>query len=279
MNIKWIAWTILSISLLSFRTQAQDRLFTYTYQSGVLNQGQREIEVWNTFNFQRVNFYRAYKHKIEFEVGLGKNLQTAFYLNLAGKAYYDTTSSGIINSGTEISFSNEWKYKILDPVADPIGLAIYGELGLSADEFSLEWKLILDKKIGKTTHAFNVVAEPEWVVIAKETMTTSEFGLTMELDYGFSYAISHNLNLGLELRNHNIFHPKDEHSTNSKYELESSALFGGPVISYSQGNFWINLTVLPQLTALYHYNDHKPMGKILDEHEKLETRLIFSYVF
>ena len=28
--------------------QAQDRLFTYTYQSSVLNKGQRELESWNT---------------------------------------------------------------------------------------------------------------------------------------------------------------------------------------------------------------------------------------
>jgi hypothetical protein len=26
----------------------QDRLFTYTYQSTVLNKGQKEIEIWNT---------------------------------------------------------------------------------------------------------------------------------------------------------------------------------------------------------------------------------------
>jgi len=277
MNIKWIAGIILVMTLLSIKTDAQDRLFSYTYQSGVLNQGQREIEIWNTFNFQRVDFYRSYKHKIEFEVGLGKNLQTAFYLNLASKSFYDSLSEEIVNSGTEISFSNEWKYKLFDAVADPIGLALYGELGLSTNELAMEWKLILDKRIGRTTHAFNVVAEPEWAMVVKDAKVKTGFELTLEFDYGFSYEITNNLNLGFELRNHNIFHPKAEND--KKTELESSALFGGPTLSYSKGSFWINLTVLPQLTALYHYKDYKPQGKILDEHEKLETRLIFSYVF
>ena len=64
---------------------AQDRLFTYTYQSGVLNSGQREIEVWNTFRTGRTDYFARLDNRTEFEIGLGKNLQTAFYLNLTSK--------------------------------------------------------------------------------------------------------------------------------------------------------------------------------------------------
>ena len=64
---------------------AQDRLFTYTYQSTVLNKGQRELEVWNTLRTGRQDYYARFDNRTEFEIGLGKNLQTAFYLNLTAK--------------------------------------------------------------------------------------------------------------------------------------------------------------------------------------------------
>ncbi len=66
-------------------TNAQDRLFTYTYQSTVLNKGQKELEIWNTLRTGRSDFYSRLDNRSEFEVGLGKNFQTAFYLNLTTK--------------------------------------------------------------------------------------------------------------------------------------------------------------------------------------------------
>jgi len=47
---------------------------------------------------------------------------------------------------TEISFSNEWKYKFSDPVADKIGFTGYAEVTVATDELELEFKAILDKK-------------------------------------------------------------------------------------------------------------------------------------
>ncbi len=63
------------------RVFAQDRVFTYTYQSPVLNKGQKEIEVWTTLRGGRNDYFRGIDHRLEFEIGLGKRLQTAFYLN------------------------------------------------------------------------------------------------------------------------------------------------------------------------------------------------------
>ena len=86
-----------------------------------------------------------------------------------------------------------------------------------------------------------------------------------EVDYGITYAVAKGWYAGLELRNHNeVVGGKWEHS----------ALFGGPTISYARDNFWVNLTVLPQLKGLKGATRN---GLVLDEHEKLETRLIFSY--
>ena len=148
--------------LAAFAAQAQDRLFTYTYQSNVLNQGQKEIEVWNTIRTGRKDFYLRYDHRTEFEIGLGRNLQTAFYLNATSKT--QTANEGgskHFETENELSFSNEWKLKLLDPVANPVGLALYGEYGIGSNEFEFEGKLLVDKKVNKLTFAANAVYELE----------------------------------------------------------------------------------------------------------------------
>jgi hypothetical protein len=153
---------VLIAALGTFMAQAQDRVFTYTYQSNVLNQGQKELEVWTTLGTGRHDFYRALNHSLEFEIGLGGKLQTAFYLNY-GYSTGITQSNGadVLNSSNSYSFSNEWKLKLSDPVANAIGSAVYFEYGLAPGETELEGKLILDKQSGRFVQAFNLSGELE----------------------------------------------------------------------------------------------------------------------
>ena len=109
--------TLLFISLLQF-AYGQDRIFTYAYQSTVLNKGQREIEIWNTVESGKEDFYRRLRHRVEYEIGLGGNVQTAFYLNIDQK----------FEQPVSLGFSTEWKWKLTDPVANAVGLGLYGEL-------------------------------------------------------------------------------------------------------------------------------------------------------
>ncbi|HMT28551.1 MAG TPA: hypothetical protein PKD91_04655 [Bacteroidia bacterium] len=264
--------------------KGQDRVFNYTYQSIVLNQGQREIEVWNTLRTGRDGFYRGLDSRIEFEFGVAKNLQAAFYLNMGNSSFeqrYEEVGEEdqvTIESEMEWSFSNEWKYKMSDPVANSIGSALYAEIGVGTKEMEIEAKLILDKKIGRVTQALNLVAEPEWeteVEIeynsdgSQETEVENEFEFKFEFDYGLSYNINPNWNIGFEVVNRN----KVEEG-----EWETSVLHAGPGFSYVRGPVWINLTVLPQISGLK-YPGENQSGLLLDGYEKVETRLVFSYGF
>jgi hypothetical protein len=247
---------------------AQDRLFTYTYQSLVLNKGQKEIEVWSTFRGGREDYFRGIDQRLEFEVGLGKRLQTAFYLNYGYAKGIETTNEiQSANTHNTYSFSNEWKFKLTDPVANALGSALYFEYGIGPDETELEGKVILDKQVGRTLHAFNLVGEYEFEKefesenggLAAETEREAYF----ELNYAFSFHIKEGLALGLEARNQNQF------STSS--ELESSVLSLGPCLSYYTNGFWLNFTIMPQIANL------KGGGQELTEHEKLQVRLAFSF--
>jgi hypothetical protein len=278
-----LRWSLLPLLILAtFSSPAQDRIFNYTYQSLVLGKGQRELEVWNTFRWGRSEYFRAFDNRIEFEVGLGSRLQTAFYLNIGTASVkqlsYESTASGTgqpvpvstwsLGTETEVSFSNEWKYKIADPVADAVGLALYGEYTVSAKGIELEPRVILDKSYGAAIVAFNAAGEFEFEKQLEQDgteQTATESGL--ELTLAGSWELARGVHLGAEIVNRNGF----EEGT-----LLHSVLFGGPTIAYAQQDFWINLTILPQLVALKGATEN---GLALDIYERLETRLLFSYAF
>lgn len=259
----------IAASLWAISAVAQDRVFTYTYQSNVLNKGQKELEVWSTLGTGRQDYYRGLKHSLEFEIGLGSNLQTSFYLNYGySKGIANENGIQVLNSENSYSFSNEWKLKLSDPVASKLGTALYFEYELAPDETAFEGKLILDKQSGKFLNAFNLVGE---YVIGKKFLpagnllnAANENEFNLELNYGWSYKISDHWNAGLEAMNQNVL-------TESK--LAYSILTAGPVVSYSTNGFWVNLGVMPQLANL------KGGGRDLIDHNGLQARLIFSYEF
>ena len=200
---------LLLIAIVGFvKVNAQDRVFNYTYQSGVLNKGQKEIEIWSTLASGRTDFYRSIKHRMEYEVGLGGKLQTSFYLNYGyGKSVVEENGIQRLKNDTKYSFSNEWKLKLSDPVANRIGSVLYFEYTLAPDEVELESKIILDKQIGNFTHAFNIVGEYEmgkkFMPNGTRLATENEGELTVVLNYGQSYRIKNNLSVGLEAMNQN----------------------------------------------------------------------------
>lgn len=255
--------------MLAINAVAQDRVFTYTYQSNVLDKGQKELEVWSTLGFGRSDYYRGLTHSIEFEIGVGSNLQTSFYLNY-GYSKGIAVNNGIefLNFENSYSFANEWKLKLSDPVANKMGSALYLEYALSTDEAAVETKLILDKQKGRFLNAINIVAEletkREFEANGNQLKAVNKGELKFEGNYGWSYKINHQWNAGFELKNENEFE-------DGKFAY--SILSVGPVVSYSTKGFWINFGLMPQLTNL------KGGGRELNEHDGLQARLIFSYAF
>ncbi len=248
---------------------AQDRIFNYTYQSTVLNKGQKELEVWTTLLTGKKDYYREIQNRVEYELGLGSNLQVAFYLNAKQKAFFDDVTGEIVMDPTEISVSNEWKYKFSDPVANTIGFAGYLELAAATDELEIELKAIFDKRFGRSLHAVNLIFEPEWETTAVAGKMKTNTAIKYEFDYGYSYTLSKNWNVGAEVLNRNVYLKEDQ--------LTQSALFAGPTIGYNTKNFWVNLTAMPQLAGLK--NPEGQSGLNVDEFTKMETRLAFSFAF
>ncbi len=248
---------------------ANERHFTYNYETAVLAPGEREIEVSNTLGLGKSSYYANLDHRLEFETGVADNVMTAFYLNWSQTTTEGPTSATLASQFAWKGISNEWKWKLLDPVADPIGLALYGEVGYNTDALDLEPKLILDKRIGPWMLVANLIMEFEFEATADE-MKLHE--IAPQLTLGMAYEVEPGFHTGLEFRQENVV---ERPSEGEDFEMIISSLFLGPNVSYSTKNWWVSFTVMPQLPALITESG----GSILDlnDHDKLDARLLFSF--
>jgi hypothetical protein len=251
------ALTAVLTCLLGTTAWAGERTLTWTYDSNVLPQASKELELWSTGRFGRPEGYSAFDNRAELELGLGAGFQTSVYLNFG--TVYDGPSGTTVQNW---SVSNEWKWKALDPVADVLGLALYGEATVGVLEEELEAKLILDKRFGKLLLAVNLIGELEW---------EKEFGgwlheQILEASVGSEYAVGAGFHVGVEARVNAVW----ETGTG----FVGGAVFVGPVISYVRPTWWIALSVMPQVVG---FGNATAGGLELDEHERLNVRLLAGF--
>jgi hypothetical protein len=256
---------VVAVLACSSVAHADERKFTYSYESKTLPQGVLELEQWATLSSRTdAGHFSNWRFREELEYGLADRLTTALYLN------WEYTGTG--GRGTEPeheakfeTVSNEWKYKVADATADPVGILLYGEWAAGADEQELEFKLVLDKRFGPFILAYNLVVELER---EKEVEAGGgsewENGAVLWHTFGVSYQANPNFALGAEAFLHQDFGGffKDR---------EHLAFFAGPNLSVSAGRWWGTLTMLRQFDA----GD----GLVFDEHAKYEFRLIVGFNF
>jgi len=245
----------------------QDRFFGRTYTTNILEKGNIDLEFWHTSRFgHRNQFFHAQDQRMEVEIGLGGNVQTAFYFNRFQKRF-STTDNGTQTS-VDIGFSNEWKWKVLHESLNRIGLALYGEWSIKGgDEAELESKIIIDKSVGKSLFAFNGTVEYEkefeW---ENGKLHSGPWKLPVEFDAAYLYNLSPYIGIGFEITNANEI---------SKVEKwRHSVFFGGPTFNYRGTNWFVIANYLPQWGNI-HRTDFAAY-KVLDVHERAEVRILLG---
>lgn len=274
--------TLFSIFLLSVSSvilQAQDRVFAVNYQSNVLNKGDFDLEYQNKIAFGKKGKFSPYlfgKHldqRLEFEIGLGKNIQTAFYFNHELFSFVDTTSS-VLQQEIKPSLSTEWKWKISDPVANGIGMALYEEVEVGGNNLESETKLIFDKRWLNDLLVLNLTGvyeiEKEVEVKNNNTVIEDEVEMPFDVDLSYLHFMSSGFGVGFESGSRNNINKEDG--------WMNSLLFIGPAIHVASQNFFLNLCVQKQLTNL-----HKTvfaLGSLdLNSNENVEVRLVTGFSF
>ena len=208
------------------------RHFTFLYEANTSAPGSLELENWVTWRratgpgrFDQVDF----RHELEY--GVTDKLQASIYL---ADWFYksDPEQSGTTYSDTAI----ELIYNFTNPVVDPVGLSIYGELRAGDRLIELESKLIMQKNFGPLILAYNATLESVW-----EGSDLAEREGEFIQALGASYEISPRVSAGIELLHELVF---PEWRDTEKIRN----FFVGPNVSYRRGNWFVTITALAQAT-------------------------------
>lgn len=240
---------------------ASERQLTYTYTSDTLAPGTVELEPWTTARAGKDSFFFRLDQRLEVEAGVTDGFQVALYLNPSARLFDEGEGDARVRTSTFSwgGLSLEGKWKVMDAVADPFGLALYFEPTFAVDQVELEAKVIVDKRLGRLLLAANFVAEYEFEFEEPELHRE----LQLELDLGAAWQLTDVLSVGVEARNHNV--------SPVGTGWEHSALFAGPVVSLRSKSVWAAFSVMPQLLSL------RGPSPDLDEHERLEARLLVGF--
>lgn len=262
---RWCALGVLAAVLAApaARARADERVFTYSYEPKVLPKDALEFEQWATLRAGKEDgVFSRWDLRTEFEYGLLDQLTTALYLNF--ESLHIDRDEEQVDEFEFKGLSSEWKWKFLDPTADPIGVLGYFEATTNFEDVELEEKLVLGKNFDRVVLAFNAICEQEWEFENEETETE----LAVEFTAGVAYRFTDRFAVGVEAREVNVF-PDMEN-------LEHAAVFLGPTLHYNTNRWWATLTFLPQVAGLRGDTED---GLNLDEFERMEVRLIFGIHF
>lgn len=268
---RWWTAGLLGVGLVTTEGWADERRFTYVYEPETLPAGALEFENWVTLRSQRSaeagqDNYTRWDLRQELEYGVTDWYTLGFYLNETSTSYQEPLTEV---SHSEFEFggvSLENRFNVVNPAAHAIGVTLYLEGTYSGPEAEVEEKIIIGQRHGLWKWAFNLEHATEWEDELSE----------VEGEVGASFGVARDLGrhwaLGLEVRSQTLLP--------DYAEVESTALFLGPVVSFRQEKWWAALTILPQIAG-WNY-DGNPDGNTnldLSHNEKWNIRFLVGINF
>jgi hypothetical protein len=169
-------------------SRANPRPLPFTYQSETLPKGAVEMEQFVDLVPVRVNgsngapqWLLASQYQTEFEVGLTDRLELSLYVT-----YVPQPSSNVAVSVPALTEGNGVKqrlrYRLADPDAWPVDVALYGEVSENEREIELEGKIILQRRVGRVRFITNLWMEREFYLTGdREWVLNPTAGVTAEL--------------------------------------------------------------------------------------------------
>ncbi|MEP7014182.1 MAG: hypothetical protein ABI925_01960 [Verrucomicrobiota bacterium] len=223
---------LLILALPAATSFAGVRRFTFLYEANTSAPGSLELEnsvSWKSAGgrngFDQVDF----RHELEY--GVTDKFQASLYF-VDWSYESDREHSEFAYSDTAI----ELIYNFTNPVLDPVGVSIYGELRAGDRLIELESKVIAQKNFGPIIFAYNATLEAVWKGSELEERE-GEFSQAVGASYEFSPRIS----AGLELLHEFVF---PEWRDTGKI----GNFFVGPNVSYRRRNWFVTTTALAQAT-------------------------------
>ena len=264
---------------------ADEQYFGYTYSAELLGKGQTEAELWVTDRRGKAEGqFDAQDYRIELEHGVTNRFSIAGYANFAGH-HIRNSDERVDRDFALRGLSAEFKYQLLSPYKDGLGLTLYAEPawsrihggGEKGTELELEFKALIQKNFldDRLIWAANLTVEPEWEKEQEEVspgVVESEWEkeLKLEVSSGLTYRVANGWYAGVEGRYASVY-PNWTHGLHR----ETYAVFAGPAVHYGGKKWWATLSYQPQLFG----SPSPDGGRALDEYEKRELRLKIGYNF
>jgi hypothetical protein len=248
-----------------------ERYFTYTYEPETMPQGSVEYEQWVTLRVGRYKTvgqdnYNLWEIRHELEYGVTDRYSVSLYLNESFESFRDPLTGGHESDFNFDGVSIENRYMLLNPAEHAVGLTLYFEPRYSGDTAELEQRIILGQRFGDWKWALNLTHAAEW----EDDLRKLEG--EVEASFGITRRLSSHWSLGLEARDHNEL--PDYRS------WENTALYLGPVATFTQEKWWATLTVMPQIFGVnFAENIDSNHNLELEGHERLNVRLIVGFSF
>jgi hypothetical protein len=269
-KLKVLAAGALCACALSQPASADERRFTYVYEPETLPAGAMEFENWVTLGTQRSKDvgqenYNSWELRQELEYGVTDRYTVSLYLNENAESYKDPSTKENHSDFSWDGISIENRYNVLNPAEHAVGLSLYLEGRYSGEEAELETKIIFGQRHGNWKWALNLEYANEWEDNLEEV--EGEVGMSI----GLARDLGKNWSLGLEARDVTLL---PEYS-----EVESTAIFVGPVVSYRQDKWWAALTVAPQVYGWDKNNTDGNSSLSLNDFERVNVRFLVGISF
>lgn len=254
--------------------RADERLFGYSYLAEVLPKGEGEFEQWIT-NLQGHDqgIFSRWQVREEFEAGLTDRLSASLYLNL--NSVYESQldlGTGLVTTTNEFEFdgiSTEWKYLVLSPDTDKLGVLLYFEPRYSSTELEFEVKLVLQKNLGEDwVAALNLVGENEY----QYTATSQEVVGKGQVTAGLAFRMTPKSSVGLELVNDRVWPDQWGYEAWNTWYL-------GPSFHYAAPKWWVTFSLLPQVHGSPETIQGDGRYLADDDAARMQTRLIMGVNF
>ena len=266
--------------------RADENFFGYSYGAETLPKGKGEAYSWTTARLGKgPGHYAGFDFQQELEYGITDRLQMSFYFTERYHSF-SVEEDGAAKRLRRFSYDGnqvEFKYNVLSPFKDAVGLALYvepryslieKESGDKVLELEMETKVILQKNFldDQLVTALNLTTEFAWNRPRPSGGLGFGTELAAEVTGGISYRVAPKWFVGVEARYETAFPNMNLHAQ------ESWAFFAGPAVHYGGERWWATLTWLPQLTG--DAPDSTRSSQLdLEHHERQEIRLKVGYNF
>lgn len=247
-----IKTTITSFAVLALGTLAANsanatpRTLPFTYPYETLPEGSAEIEQFVDATWVRIpkttaptetatTFAPSFTHFTEFEYGVTDRLELAAYLQWQQDA---SPAPTLTFEGTKYRL----RYRVGDEGQLPVDVAFYLETALFHDEYELEEKVILSKRLGNLRVMANLWVEQEWERAKEEV----EFIINPTI--GATYQVTPSFHVGAEYWARGSFESEAPAGSVDEFN-EQIHHFVGPAVALTFGKLWLS-------GALYTRLDH-----------------------